>query len=87
MPFQPGRSGNPNGRQKGRRNKRTIDGEAYARAIVEDEAVRARILAMAQDGSLSPELVKVLLSYAFGKPVEVVESGDSDTPRTIQITF
>jgi len=75
------------GSRKGRRNKRTIDGEAYARAIVEDTAVRARILAMAQDGSLSPELVKVFLSYAFGKPVEVVESGDSDTPRTIQITF
>jgi uncharacterized protein YbjT (DUF2867 family) len=87
MPFQSGRSGNANGRPKGRRNKRTIDGEAYARAIVEDATVRARILAMAQDGTLSPELVKTFLSYAFGKPVEVVESGDSDTPRTIQITF
>jgi hypothetical protein len=75
------------GRQQGSRNKRTIDGEAYARAIVENEAVRARILAMAQDGTLSPELVKTFLSYAFGKPVEVVDSGDSDTPRTIQITF
>jgi hypothetical protein len=75
------------GRRSGTRNKRTIDGEAYARAIVEDAAVRARLLAMAQDGTLSPELVKTFLSYAFGKPVEVVESGDSDTPRTIQITF
>ena len=86
MPFQPGRSGNANGRPKGRRNKRTIDGEAYARAIVEDAAVRARILAMAQDGTLSPELVKTFLAYAFGKPVEVVESGDSDT-RSITISF
>jgi Family of unknown function (DUF5681) len=86
MPFQPGRSGNANGRPKGRRNKRTIDGEAYARAIVENEAVRARILAMAQDGTLSPELVKTFLSYAFGKPMEVVDSGDSDT-RSITITF
>jgi len=64
-----------------------VDGEAYARAIVEDETVRAQLLSMARDGSLSPELVKVFLSYAFGKPVEVVDSGDSDTPRTIQITF
>jgi len=75
------------GRPKGRRNNRTIDGEAYARAIVEDETVRAQLLSMARDGSLSPELVKTFLSYAFGKPVEVVDSGDSDTPRTIQITF
>jgi hypothetical protein len=75
------------GRKRGTPNKRTVDGERYARAIVEDEAVRARLLAMAQDGTLSPELVKTFLSYAFGKPVEVVDSGDSDTPRTIQITF
>jgi hypothetical protein len=74
------------GRRQGTPNKRTVDGEAYARAIVEDEAVRARILAMAQDGSLSPELVKTFLAYAFGKPVEVVESGDSDT-RSITISF
>jgi hypothetical protein len=75
------------GRPKGRRNQRTIDGEAYARALVEDAAVRARLLAMAQEGTLSPELVKTFLAYAFGKPAEVIESGDSDTPRTIQITF
>lgn len=74
------------GSRKGRPNKRTIDGEAYARAIVEDETVRAQILSMARDGSLSPELVKTFLAYAFGKPVEVVDSGDSDT-RSITITF
>jgi hypothetical protein len=74
------------GRAKGTRNKRTVDGEAYARAIVEDTAVRARILAMAQDGTLSPELVKTFLAYAFGKPVEVIDSGDSDT-RSITINF
>lgn len=75
------------GRRKGTRNKRTVDGEAYARAIVEDAEVRSRLLAMAQDGSLSPELVKTLLAYAFGKPQEPVPDGDSDQTRTIQITF
>jgi uncharacterized protein YbjT (DUF2867 family) len=74
------------GSRKGRPNKRTVDGEAYARAIVEDDTVRAQILSMARDGSLSPELVKTFLAYAFGKPVEVVDSGDSDT-RSITITF
>jgi hypothetical protein len=74
------------GSRKGRPNKRTVDGEAYARAIVEDDTVRAQILSMARDGSLSPELVKTFLAYAFGKPVEAIESGDSDT-RSITINF
>ena len=76
------------GRPKGSRNKRNIDGEAYARAIVEDPEVRAQLLKQAQQGVLARVLVQMLFSYAFGKPVEVVDVGDSDSPtRTIQITF
>ena len=74
------------GSRKGRPNKRTLDGEAYARAIVEDAQVQAQVLKQAPDGILPTEILKTLLAYAFGKPVEVVESGDSDT-RSIQITF
>lgn len=74
------------GSRKGRPNKRTLDGEAYARAIVEDAQVQAQLLKQAQAGILPTEILKTLLAYAFGKPVEVVESGDSDT-HTIQITF
>ena len=87
MPFQPGHSGNPAGRPVGIRDKRTMDGEAYARAIVEDPEVRAQLLKQAQQGVLPAVLVQTLLSYAFGKPVEVVDSGNGDSPRTIQITF
>jgi hypothetical protein len=75
------------GSRKGRPNKRRLDGERYARQIVEDPTVMATFLKQAQAGEMSADLVKTLFSYAFGKPVEVVESGDSDTPRTIQITF
>jgi hypothetical protein len=76
------------GRPRGSRNKRSLDGEAYARAIVEDATVRATLLQQAQDGSLSAELVKMLFSYAFGKPVEVVDVDNGDSPtRTIQISF
>lgn len=75
------------GSRKGRRNKRTIDGETYARAIVEDPTVVATLLKQAQTGDLAADLVKTLLSYAFGKPVEVSDSGDSETPRSITITF
>ena len=75
------------GRPNGSRNKRTLDGEAYARAIVEDATVRSTLLKQAQQGVLAPDLVKTLFSYAFGKPHEVLDLGDSDSPRTIQITF
>ena len=76
------------GRQYGSRNKRTVDGEAYARAILEDPEVRATFLQQARDGVMSAELIKTLLAYAFGKPVEVVDVGDAGSEtRTIQITF
>lgn len=75
------------GRQVGSRNKRGRDGETYARAIIEDPTVQAKLLAMAQDGTLSPDVLKTFLAYAFGKPVEVVDVGDSDQARSITISF
>lgn len=76
------------GRPNGSRNKRTLDGEAYARAIIEDAGVRAQLLKQAQAGEMPAVLVQTLLSYAFGKPVEVVDVDNGDSPtRTIQITF
>jgi hypothetical protein len=76
------------GRRPGSRNKRTRDGETYARAIVEDPTVMATMLARAQDGTLNPDVLKVLLSYAFGRPVDVRTDGDDGSePRSITITF
>lgn len=76
------------GRKKGSRNQRTMDGEAYARAIIEDPEVRATFLQQARDGVMHVELIKTLLAYAFGKPVEVVDvEGAGSETRTIQITF
>jgi hypothetical protein len=76
------------GRQSGTPNKRRLDGEAYARAIVEDPEVRAQLLKQAQQGVLPYVLMQMFFAYAYGKPVEAVDVGDSDSQtRTIQITF
>ena len=59
------------GRTKGTRNKRTVDGEAYARAIVEDvggiEALRKQF----RRGTLPPALLLHLWQLAYGTPKEL----------------
>jgi hypothetical protein len=75
------------GSRKGRPNKRHLDGERYARAIMEDPTVIETLLKQARDGVMSSDLAKTLLSYAYGKPIEVEGSGDSDSPRSVTITF
>jgi hypothetical protein len=76
------------GRARGTPNKRTVDGEAYARALVEDSAVRDRLLTQARAGEMSADLIKTFLAYAFGKPVEVSTNAEHDSEtRTFTITF
>ena len=76
------------GSRKGRPNKRHLDGERYARAIVEDPTVhRDAAETGAGRGDVLCAHGEMLLSYAYGKPIEVVESGDGDSPRSVTITF
>jgi hypothetical protein len=75
------------GRPRGRRNQRSLDGEAFARAILEDATVRQTLLVQAQTGVMSAEILRTLMTYAFGKPVEVIPGGDADSPRSVTITF
>lgn len=75
------------GRPKGSPNHRRIDGERYARAIVEDPIVQAKLLEQAQAGVLPFVLMQMFFAYAYGKPAEVLESGDSDNPRSVTISF
>jgi hypothetical protein len=56
--------------------------------MVEDPEVRAQLLKQAQQGVLPYVLMQMFFAYAYGKPVEVVESGNGDSQtRTIHITF
>ena len=80
MACQQGNRASLAGRPKGSRNKRTIDGEAYARAIMDDPEVRAQLLKQAQT-ACCPRADANVLSYAFGKPVEVVDVGNGDSRR------
>ena len=50
-PFEPGKSGNPNGRPKGSRNKTTLAIEALLEG--ESEAITRKLLDMAKEGDMT----------------------------------
>ena len=74
MPFRPGQSGNPCGRPKGSRNKNSLGVREWARTIIEDPKVQARLLADARTGKLHPSVLTVLMTYAYGKPRDTTTS-------------
>lgn len=84
------------GRAKGTRNKRTVDGESYARAILENEKVRQRFLLDCQRGKLPYPIVLHLLQLAYGTPKELTShaidrvngdaSGTDETPTRYVLT-
>jgi hypothetical protein len=88
MAHAPGTPKTPgSGRKRGTPNKRTLDGEAWARAIVDDPQVRKVLLEQARAGILPTEILRTLLAYAFGKPPEVMSRDDGSETRSITITF
>ena len=58
------------GRKPGALNKRAGGVEAWARSVVEDPLVQARLLADAQQGALAPPLMALMFHYAYGRPSE-----------------
>ena len=70
MPFQPGHSGNPNGRPRGARNKRSLLAEKLYEARAE-ELVNASIdLALAGDGTALRVCMDRVLAPMKERPVE-----------------
>ena len=62
------------GRPRGSKNKRTLQAEAVAKAIVEDAQVQARWLAQARAGELPAPVLQTLMHYAWGRPVQRIEA-------------
>ena len=54
---------------------------------MEDPDVRAMLLKQAQQGVLPFVLMQMFFAYAYGKPIEVVDSDNGDSPRSVTITF
>lgn len=76
------------GRTKGSLNKRTLDGEAYAKAIVEDADGRNRLLESFQQGTMPPQVLLHLLQLAYGKPTELLTyaSTNGHAPTSYYLT-
>ena len=86
MPFRPGQSGNPCGRQKGSRNKNSLAVRDWATAIVEDPKVQARLLADARTGKLHPSILTVLMTYVYGRP-NLRDVPEPETSITIELNI
>ncbi len=79
--FQPGKSGNPQGRPVGAKNRTTIEAREAAARIVDDPTYREQLRQRMIDGSAGA-METLLWIYAKGKPVEhVAPDGPSTFAR------
>ena len=81
------------GRKRGTPNKRTVDGEAYARALVEDPEGIEKLRESFREGTMPYQVLIHLLQLAYGTPREltgyaiaVARNGQAQGPDTAQHT-
>ena len=86
MPFQPGQSRNPRGRQRGSRNRSGLAVREWATGILEDPKVQARLLADARAEKLHPSVLTVLMTYAYGRP-NLRNVLEPETPERLSHSF
>ena len=77
--------GNPKtgGRQKGGRNKVTLEGREFAKRLTADPKYRAKLRERLKEGKIAPAVESMLWHYAYGKPKEVIE-GDLHATLSIR---
>jgi len=76
-PFTKGKSGNPAGRAPGTPNKVTTEVKALAAELLDRPLYRAWLCTNLDDGTLPPELQKMLWHYRYGAPTKTVDLGES----------
>lgn len=72
--YPPGTSGNPKGRARGTRNKATLEAREFAACLINDPEYQRRLRERLLAGTAGPIEV-TLFYYAWGKPIERVETG------------
>jgi hypothetical protein len=70
--FEPGQSGNPGGRPKGRQNHATREMKDWFRGLFESEKYRASLTVRILAGD-APHMEKMGYEYLYGKPKNVIE--------------
>ena len=81
--FQPGASGNPQGRPPGP-NKTTVEMRGLAQRLVGSRSYRKQLRERLIAGTLPPLLERELWHYAYGKPVEhLAVSGPTGLPLRV----
>lgn len=83
--WEPGQSGNPNGRPKGVPNRVTRDIRTMAQALtLGDLKFVARLQRQLRSGMCHPSIVQTLLVHGYGKPMERVESMTIDLAAMLE---